>query len=306
MIKSIYSLLIGVTSACFALSCDVCGTAVSIPGSDALPGIYSNYLGLHGSFRRFETRHIPLLNEPSWLSQESFSSMELHGRYSPIRRLQFIANIPIHHIDKTEQGIREQIAGIGDISIRTNFLLVDKVDEQAKKVVNLFGGVTVKLPTGKYDLGPTTLYYPENIRPGTGTFDFSFHLDFILRHSTWGLVMNQAYSLRGSQSNFYQFGDIFQQTVTGFYFHETSKHQLMIELGLQNLWMNKDWDRIASINNPYSGGVSIAPLIRPSYFYQEWIFNAALSMPIYQNLADNNVRQFFAWRLGAIFQIKNK
>ena len=133
-----------------ANACDVCGGAVASPGGDAIPGIFSNFIGVNSSFRSFTSTHLTLFdNEIPIVSNELFANVSVSGRYSPVRRLQFLFNLPISRVEKEMEEERKVASGLSDASLRVNYLLFDRRNDSTQTYFNLFLGGSMKAPSGR-------------------------------------------------------------------------------------------------------------------------------------------------------------
>lgn len=231
----IWSTIVIVTMASNSvLSCDVCGCAVSSPNGDVLPGIFNNYIGIGASSRSFSSSHLTLFEgEIPILSKEHFSLVNLHGRYSPTRRLQFYGNLPVSAVIKTEENETRSSSGLSDASLRANYLIIDWKKDSTESFVNLFLGSTLKMPTGRNEFRQDEKYFfHRNMLPGSGTFDIAFHVDFIYRKQSLGIAAYGTAMIRGQLINDYDFGNFYHSRVSVFRFFKFAKSSLMIDLGV--------------------------------------------------------------------------
>lgn len=307
MKKYIFTLFMGYAALQFTHACDVCGGAVTSPGGDALPGIFSNYIGWRSSLRTFNTSHIPLFNEVPWESRERIWSTELNGRYSPIRRLQFLGSLPFQYISKLEMSELNVISGLGDAMLRANLLVIDKDNKSDDKITNLFVGSALKLPTGKSQATSEELaIFNRNMLPSTGTVDVGFHADFVHRSKKWGVMSNQVLFFRGGGDHLYAFGNMYQGSLSSFYYEKKEKMAYIAEFGGTVLYTKSDIDLKFNTMNPYTGGLLIAPFIRINAFVGDFIFSSSLQVPAYQNLAKGYVTNRFTSSVSIIYQFNSK
>lgn len=289
-------------------ACDVCGGAVNSPGSDVIPGIFSDFLGLNSSFRSFSSTHLTLFeDEIPVQSRELFAVYSLQGRYSPTRRLQFLFNVPFSNVTKEMEGETRNASGFSDASLRVNYLLVDKMNDSTSTFFNLFLGSSLKAPTGRNAFRENEDYFfHRNMLPGSGTYDVGFHLDMFLRKRAYGLSLNSSVMLRGAIRGVYDFGNIYQTRLSGFRFFEFKKSTLMCDLGAEVAYNNPDRDLLFHTQDEYTGGWMVSPSVRVNYFWKQMVLSISAQKPLAQNLAQGQVVNNYAVQSSIIFLLKRK
>lgn len=298
--------MIALFSAHTAMSCDVCGGAVGSVSGTVIPGTFDNYIGLNTSFQWFSSTHLTLFeNEVPIHSRELFSLGSIHGRYSPVRRVQFLVNVPLSRVQKQMDGEKNIISGVSDISIRTNYLIVDRNKEEEKKYLNLFVGGSVKVPTGRSVFrGEELSVFHRNMLPGTGTFDFGLHADVFFRKRSNGFTGRNTVTFRGAIPNEYDYGNVFQSRWSGFHMFEFKKTSLMLDLGAEMLLLGKDENWAIGETDRYTGGWTLSPSLRVIYFWKNVVLNAKFQRPAVQNLASGQVKNTFSLQGGIILLLK--
>jgi hypothetical protein len=276
-------------------ACDVCGGAMNTGGSDIIPGMYRHFIGLRGNLQSFSSEHLTLFpGEEALLSKEWFINNEIYGRYVPVRRIHLNAALPYNALLKVENNSTfRSTHGIGDARFSINFLVLENQQDESKIDINWFSGIGIKLPTGEFEQSQDqNLHFHPNMLPGTGTYDFFAHSDFIFSNDNWGGTLNAMYMLRGTNKLEYSFGDIFSSRITSFYKHSLKKDRtLMLELGLTFSHIQADKDLRWNETQPYSEGSMLAPNLRASYFMKDWVFQLGANKAVYQNLAQGQVQQ---------------
>lgn len=291
-----------------AKACDVCGGAVNSAGGDVIPGIFRNFIGLNANFRSFTSTHLTLFeDEIPIVSYEHFNSFSLTGRYSPIRRLQFLANVPVSLVSKEMEGEERNTWGISDASLRVNYLLIDRKNEEKKTFLNLFLGSSVKAPTGRNNFRENEeFFFHRNMLPGSGTLDFGAHVDVLWRKKDMGLTFNGSSLFRGAVGNSYDFGNLYTTRLSGFRFFNVKKSKLMLDIGAEFAANGQDRDLYSNTAEDYTGGWMISPSLRMNYFYKDFIFSVTAQRPLAQNLADGQVLNNYALQTSVIYLFKTK
>ncbi len=291
-----------------AHACDVCGGAVSSTGGDVIPGIFSNYIGLNASFRSFTSTHLTLFeDEIPIVSNELFSSYSLHGRYSPIRRLQFLANVPVSLVAKEMEGEEQNAFGLSDASFRVNYLLFDRRNDSTRTFFNLFLGSSIKTPTGRSEYRENEEYFfHRNMLPGSGTLDFGFHMDVLWRRGDYGATFNGSTVIRGTARNSYDFGNLYNARISGFRFFEIKKSKLMLDLGMEFTMTGQDRDMYYNSTDDYTGGWMLSPSLRVNYFWKDLILSVTAQRPVRQSLAEGQVVNNYTFQASVIYLLNQK
>jgi len=291
-----------------ANACDVCGGAVASPSGDVIPGIFSNFIGINTTFRSFSSTHLTLFDDEIPIrSQELFTGYSLQGRYSPVRRVQFLFNVPFSRVSKEMEGETRYASGLSDASMRLNYLVVDKSNDSTKTFFNLFAGSTIKAPTGRNSFRESEdFFFHRNMLPGSGTLDVGFHLDLLWRKKTNGISFNSTIMLRGAIRDVYDFGNLHQARLSAFRFFEFKKSSLMLDLGADVALNNADRDLLNLTQDEYTGGWMLSPSLRVNYFYNRFILSVTAQRPVAQNLAQGQVVNNFAVQSSIIFLLKRK
>lgn len=288
-----------------SLACDVCGCAVSGTNGDVIPGIFSNYIGLGSSLRSFSSTHLTLFdNEVPIQSTENFGLVNIHGRYSPFRRLQIYGNLPISSVQKKEENEIRYTSGLSDASIRTNYLVVDKKKDSTLSFFNVFVGATLKMPTGRHEFKKGEKYYfHRNMLPGSGTFDVGLHLDAIYRKKSNGIALYGTKLFRGQLNDEYDFGDFYHSRFSAFHFFEFKKSSLMLDVGADFTLYEQDLNLRSNTIEEFTGGWMLSPTLRINYNTEKVIFSATALRPIAQQLANNQVTNNYSIQLNVIYII---
>lgn len=289
-----------------AQACDVCGGAVASPGGDAIPGIFSNFIGINSTFRSFTSTHLTLFEgETPIVSNELFANYSISGRYSPVRRLQFLFNLPVSRVQKEMEEEKQVASGLSDASLRVNYLLFDRRNDTTQTFFNFFLGGSVKAPSGRSEfLEDEEYFFHRNMLPGSGTVDFGCHIDVLWRKKEYGLTFNGSSLLRGSVRNSYDFGNLYTTRISGFRFFNFKKSKLMLDVGMELSATDRDTDLNINSTEDYTGGWMLSPSLRLNYFHKNLILSLTAQRPVAQNLADGQVVNNYALQGSVIYLLK--
>lgn len=283
-----------------SFACDVCGCAVNPGMGDVIPGVFSNYFGIRSNVRHFKSEHFSFLGEPPIHSDEWFHTTEIYGRYSPIRRIQIFGFIPYNAVAKSKNNQEFVFAnGIGDIRLKVNTLLVDKIDTVQESIFNVFVGGTVKFATGRYDfIEDESNTFRRTMLPGTGTIDYSLSADFIYRKNNIGGIASFNYTWRGENDLKYNFGNVSFGQISGFYQLKRPTSSYMFELGLIGTNLEADYDNRFNEKQIYTEGWMISPTVKVTRFSEKWSFFVSANKAAFQDVAQGQVKQRYQFDIG--------
>lgn len=290
--------LLLVSSSTFA--CDVCGCAVNPGMGDVIPGVFSNYFGLRSNIRHFKSEHFSFMGEPPIHSDEWFHTTELYGRYSPTRRIQIFGFIPYNAVAKSEdnQGLM-YTNGIGDVRLKVNTLIIDKMDTVQKRIFNVFIGGTVKFASGRYDfVDNESNFFRRTMLPGTGTIDYSLGTDIIFRENNFGGIASLNYTWRGENDLKYNFGNVAFGQISGFYQLKKPTSSYMFELGIMGTNLEADYDMRFNEKQFYTEGWMVSPMVKVTRFSENWAVFVSANKAAFQDVAQGQVEQHYQFDIG--------
>lgn len=283
-----------------AFGCDVCGCAINPGMGDVIPGVFSNYFGIRSNVRHFKSEHFSFMGEPPIHSDEWFHTTEIYGRYSPIRRVQILGFIPYNAVAKSEDKQENVWAnGLGDIRLKVNTLLIDKIDTVQKSIFNVFVGGTVKFATGRYDfLDNESNYFRRTMLPGTGTIDYSLGTDILYRKNNLGGIASLSYTWRGENDLKYNFGNVTFAQLSVYYQLRRPNSSYMFEVGVVTTSLEADYDMRFNEKQVYTEGWMVSPMLKVTRFSEKWAVFAMFNKAAIQNLAQKQVQQRYQFDIG--------
>lgn len=197
-------------------ACDICGCSSGNYFIGLLPQFRKNFIGTRYTFRSY---HSQVAADASQFSKDFYQTVEVWGGMNLGKKWQLFAFLP-YNINKqtSDDGIKSS-NGLGDVTVITNYKLLDKRNEDSKsnrisQQVWIGGGV--KLPTGKFEADPADIIPDANNQPGTGSVDFLLNAMYTFHINDWGINSNANYKINRSAQNFH-FGDRFN--ASAFVFH---------------------------------------------------------------------------------------
>ena len=218
-----------------ASACDVCGCSIGGNYFGILPQFHRHFVGFRWSEQSFQSAHSRSAAQSGRFdSDEQFRTVDVLGRFYPVRRLQVLVLAPYHDFRRTERGVLTHSQGLGDASLLGNYILLNTGDSlQRRWQHTLAAGGGVKLPTGQHRLtnaeGEVLL---ANLQPGSGSTDFMFSATYTLRRGAWGLSADALGRLNTANKQDYRFGHRASGSAKIFYWKNIRRITLLPNAGV--------------------------------------------------------------------------
>ncbi len=291
-----------------ANACDVCGSAGAANQFGILSGSNMHFIGFRYKYRLFQSSH-PLLfqNEKPKSYTNHFSSYELWGRWAASRRIQVYGFLPYN----TYQDEEYQFSGLGDVSLYTNYAVIDQTDTSNTSLIKrkLLVGAGIKAPTGNSDIGENEGTVLPNMQPGTGTWDYTLGLQYHHKIADWGFSVESNYKINGIDYYRRQFGNRWSSSITAFRAITLNyiENSLVPQLGVQYVNAAKDYRNVSKNEvNLYSGGHFLHATLGLDLILNKLTFNAKYHLPVWQDFALGYVENRLRLSFGVRVLIDNK
>lgn len=189
-------------------ACDVCGCSGGGGYFGILPQFQRHFVGMRWQERVLDSYHPASSLEPAANARSTFRTLDIWGRWYPLRRVQVLAFVPVHFFEQNESTALIKTRGLGDATIIANYTLLntgDSIMRTWKHSLQVGGGI--KLPTGRYRLTDSDgVRYHANLQPGTGSTDALLNIIYTLRRRSLGLQVDAQTRLNTGNANRYRFG----------------------------------------------------------------------------------------------------
>lgn len=266
-----------------ARACDRCGCSLSGHYLSALPQYQRHVLGARWYYRGFESLH-----HDSERSAERFQSLELWGRFYPVKRLQVLAVVPVNFFTQEAGAERMSRQGIGDAVLLANFNLLQSVwgtDKKWRQALYLGGGV--KLPTGKFDPALVEQEINPNLQPGTGSTDVMASASYTLRYGNWGLNADALLRFNATNRAGYRYGNRFNASGRLFYWAQSGRNKWLPSVGLAHEWAAPDRHLGATLYD--TGGYCLLGTAGIDWYFGHLAVSAQWNAPITQWLGAGHI-----------------
>jgi len=267
-------------------ACDICGCAAGGSYFGILPRFQKNFVSIRFQFKSFSS----MPHETSQdLGHDYFQTTELWGKYVPHPRVQIFAFIPYHNFKRQETGKETLIHGVGDISIISNFMIIntgDSIRKKWKQALQIGGGV--KIPSGKHEIVQNNHMVNQNLQPGTGTFDFPLNLLYTLRKKQIGINTELNYTINSVNNQHFRFGNRLNTSMRVFYWRKYKSISFIPQLGATYEKSETNMSFKKSIE--FSGGTGTYALAGFDLYIKNFAFGASIKKPMVENISNGLVK----------------
>ncbi len=192
-----------------AQACDVCGCSGGGGYFGILPQFQRHFVGMRWQERVLDSYSPATSLESASNGHSVFRTLDLWGRWYPLRRLQILAFMPVHFFEQTENESIVRTRGLGNASLMANYTVFNTGDSLMRIWKHSFQiGGGVQLPTGPYRLTDSDgVRYHANLQPGTGSTDALINLIYTLRRGRVGMQVDAQTRINTTNANQYRFGN---------------------------------------------------------------------------------------------------
>ena len=329
MKKIIFFLFINFSVIQISQACDICGCFMGITPYDNQSsfGIYhryrsfSAYDGQTPSFfpKKFSTgsRELPLpfpiqkhgnhgsnTNTFPETDFETFSTIELRGKYFIHNRIELNGILP-YNMNRLRTGDSlYQLNAIGDINLFAGFHIL-RPDEYKKIQQRLILGAGIKLATGHYYIGLNEENrHPLLNQPGTGSNDLMFYINYVFGFKKWGLSTNLSYKINGE--------NYFKEKIANSYTNYTNlfyKFKKGNFIFIPSAQLYYEYTNGLMIENVLQEGTKMNQLMLGpgfDFFYKNIGFNSNFQFTLYEDLYEGNVQSVCRFMFGISFNFNQK
>lgn len=280
-----------------AIDCDACGCSNN-GGSLGMGGVLdNNFVGVRYLFQKYQSKDGIFIDSPK--IDEFFNTVQVWSRIPIVNRLEVQAFVPFHFHTRKYTNKETAIKGLGDISIITNYTILNKkgsnYNEEKDKISSSTHlvkiGAGVKLPTGSYNEAINNSINP-SFQLGTGSVDYITNLQYVYKYNSFGVTNYVNYYLKGANAKEYQFGNQFNFNSTFFYvFKDEKKHSFVPSLGISGEFYQANKQYKLSVKD--TEGNIVFSSIGIEYNTEKITVGTSAMYPIHQNLAQGKINVKF-------------
>jgi hypothetical protein len=263
------------------LACDVCGCSLGGNYFGILPLYNKNFIGLRWSQARFHSYIEPTKYLAAQQSRDTYSKVELWGRYYLTKRIQMFAFIPYAYNDMNGTDQVVSAKGLGDINIMANYVILNTGEGKSEFKHTLIAGGGIKLPTGKFSLTDKGKIINRNFQMGTGSVDFNLNAVYTLRYKKTGVNLETGYKINTRNHDDYLFGNQYRASVQLFFWQTVGSFSFLPHAGVnyEQAAVHKDRD-IIQVN---TGGSALLGTGGVDIYFNRFTLGMNFQQPIAQH-----------------------
>jgi hypothetical protein len=300
-------LLIGVMIASLPFginACDVCGCGANGTSWGIMPRQNSHFIGLRTQYRLFSNTHPPVTDEVFALGgEDKYLRMDISGRYVWSKRFQTLVALPYVMNVHTEDGVKTDFTGIGDISTIAQFMLIQPGCKVFSHALQISAGV--KMPTGKFTFSHEL---PSTSQTGTGSWDYLTGINYTIRRYEVGMNLEAWHQFNGDTKDGFGWGDRTTVNMRLFYAIETDSLTTILPwIGFSGEHFDSNIENTKyNIRAAYSGGEMYNAIGGLDLFTQRFTCGLELGLPLGGNISDGYSRMKYHVGARFLFFIQNK
>lgn len=209
--------------------CDACGCSASGGGMGFSSMIDQNFAGLRYFHQSYSSRD-GVFNDSPWID-ENFNTLQAWARVPLGNKVQVSVQIPYHFHNRELSSGRQEINGLGDVTILGLYTLAQTVKDFASYTHTLQIGGGIKIPVGKYNSDNNGSVNP-SFQLGTGSWDYLLASEYVVRKESFGLNAMLNYVIKTTNDKEYRFGNQLNYGATLFYVLEKSQFTIVPQAGI--------------------------------------------------------------------------
>lgn len=267
-------------------SCDVCGNSYTGGGIGVQPMSNKHFMGMR--YQYFASNSISHDGKSS--SHEIIHSFAIWNRFTIAKKLQIFTTLPYKLNTRNTSKTKEYVSGMGDASMMVSYILQNTTNTNRILRHTLRGGLSIKLPTGKYDQLHEDLLIHPSMQAGTGSVDLQINMNYTIRYKMIGINAELNYNRNGTNKMYFHFGNKYNSNFTFFVWKEKKQNILLPQVGLQYEYALKD--KQSSILYTHSGGNIIKVNTNVDIYYKNLACMIQLQTPVKQDLGEGYIHTY--------------
>jgi hypothetical protein len=272
-----------------AAACDLCGCSNGSAFVGLLPRSGTQFVGMRYRIRTFDSH----LNSQLLKTKEEYQTLEVWGRFYPVKKLQVLTFLPYNDNQQTMlySGTKTSKSGIGDALLLAHYNVLNTFLDTTNTsglYHNLMIGGGIKLPTGKFEYGYSDAEVNPNFQLGTGSTDFLLSAIHTIRYKKFGLNTEIGGRLSTKSNEHYRFGNRVNASITMFYTKNWGSFSIMPNVGTTIDYGFKD-HKEGKLNSQ-TGGYSLLGSIGFQAYYRKISTGFTFQEPIAQNLGGGELK----------------
>lgn len=278
--------------------CDACGCSANGGSMGFSSMLNSNFVGIRYIHQSYKSRDGVFNNSP-WID-ENFNTAQIWARVPVAKRIEVMALVPYHFNNREKASGKENIDGLGDITLMGFYTLFGTRSDSATVVHKFQLGAGIKAPTGKYDSANNGSINP-SFQLGTGSWDYTLASEYTVKRNNLGLNATLNYVFKTENEKNYQFGNQFNYAATLFYSTKIDNLDIVPQLGLAGEKYDENKDHGEDV--PLTAGDILFGKMGIELGLQKFSLGLSTMLPINQNLTGGRVEANYRWSLNLNYSL---
>lgn len=278
--------------------CDACGCSASGGSMGFASMLNTNFVGIRYFNQSYESNDGLYSNSP-WY-KEDFNTVQFWARIPVVKNVQVSTLIPYHFHSRERAVGRQNIDGLGDITVLAMYQLYETKKDSTSFVHSLQIGTGVKIPTGTFDETNSGAVNP-SFQVGTGSWDYLLATEYVIKHKQFGLNSMLNYVIKTENDKNYRFGNQLNYASTLFYWYEASKFVIVPQIGIAGEVYADNYQHNQKLRN--TAGDILFSKIGFEVGKDQFSFGANAMLPINQNLTGGNVKANYRWSVNLNYSL---
>lgn len=278
--------------------CDACGCSANGGSMGFSSMLNSNFVGIRYIHQSYKSRDGVFNNSP-WID-ENFNTAQLWARVPVTERIEVMALVPYHFNNREKATGKENIDGLGDITLMGFYTLFGTKSDSATVFHKFQLGAGVKAPTGKYDSANNGSINP-SFQLGTGSWDYTLASEYTVKKNNLGLNATVNYVFKTENEKNYQFGNQFNYAATLFYSAKIDNLDIVPQLGMAGEKYDENKDHGEDV--PLTAGDILFGKMGIELGLQKFSLGLSTMLPINQNLTGGRVEANYRWSLNLNYSL---
>lgn len=278
--------------------CDACGCSASGGSMGFSSMLNTNFVGVRYFNQSYKSTD-GLYSNSAWYD-ESYNTMQVWARIPVVKKVQLSALIPYHFHNRESANGKQNVSGIGDITLLGMYQLYQTHKDSADFVHLVQAGAGLKIPTGKFDEANNGSFNP-SYQVGTGSLDYLLATEYVVKRKQFGLNTMLNYVIKTENDKNYRFGNQFNYSGTFFYLLEKEKYSIVPQLGFAGEVYEDNYQLGQKVRNT-AGDIFFGKL-GFELGKDKFSVGANLMLPIAQNLNGGNLEANYRWSLNLNYSL---
>lgn len=278
--------------------CDACGCSANGGSMGFSSMLNSNFVGIRYIHQSYKSRDGVFNNSP-WID-ENFNTAQIWARVPVAKRIEVMALVPYHFNNREKASGKENIDGLGDITLMGFYTLFGTRSDSATIVHKFQLGAGIKAPTGKYDSANNGSINP-SFQLGTGSWDYTLASEYTVKRNNIGLNATLNYVFKTENEKNYQFGNQFNYAATLFYSTKIDNLDIVPQLGLAGEKYEENKDHGEDV--PLTAGDILFGKMGIELGLRKFSLGLSTMLPINQNLTGGRVEANYRWSLNLNYSL---